>query len=250
MSLPSHPTRGLRWQRRIWRSGRALVATAERRRLLLVLLVAAVLYPWTSGEPLPVHRQDLCALFAEKPTWHAAMGASSERWRVPIAVQMAIMQRESGFHSKARPPRKKIFGLGIGPRASSAYGYGQVLDATWQDFRQRPGRRNARRDRFSDVAHFMGWYLQHLHRTTGIAKDDAFNLYLAYHEGPKGFLQARHRDKPWLLRAARQVAEQSARFAAQLTSCDGKLARLRYIRWLIRGGLITLLLIWAWRRWS
>ncbi len=235
------------WIRRRWR---ALFATAERRRLLLVLLLAVLLYPWTSGEPLPVNRHDLCALFAEKPTWHEALAASAERWQVPIAVQMAIVQRESGFHSKARPPRKKILGLRIGPRPSSAYGYGQVLDATWDDFRQRPGRRAARRDRFTDVAPFMGWYLQHLHRTTGVAKDDAYNLYLAYHEGPKGFLQARHRDKPWLQRAARQVALQSDRFADQLVACERRLLRLRYLRWLIRGGLIALLIALVWRCWS
>ena len=229
---------------------RVLVATAERRRLLLAVLIAGLLFPLTAGESLPAYRNDLCTLFAARPTWHDAVRASSERWQVPIAVQMAIVRRESDFYSKARPPRTKVLGLSIGPRPSTAYGYGQVLDSTWDDFRLRPGHQGARRDRFADVAQFLGWYIHHLHRTTGIDKNDPYNLYLAYHEGPKGYQQARHQNKRWLLRAAQQVAQQSDRYNAQLTACDARLARLRYLRWLVRALLIGSLLAWGWRRWG
>ena len=219
----------------------------KRLRALRVLTVLVILYPLTSGESLPAQRHDLCGLFVEKPGWHAAIDASARRWNVSIGLQMAILRQESDFHAKARPPRQKLLGFVPWRRPSTAYGYGQVLDSTWDDFRQLPGQGAARRDRFDDVAAFMGWYLNRLHQATGVAKDDAFSLYLAYHEGPGGYARSSYQGKAWLLDVARQVARQRDSYDAQLGDCGGHLQRRRILRlavlWLGVIGLVT----WLWR---
>jgi hypothetical protein len=43
-------------------------------------------------------------------------------------------------------------------RQSSAYGYSQALDGTWEEY-QEDQRRGARRDRIDDATDFMGWYM-------------------------------------------------------------------------------------------
>lgn len=218
-----------------------------RLRGMRVLAVLLILYPLTSGEPLPAQRDDLCALFVEKPAWHSAIDASSQRWDVSIGLQMAILRQESDFYSKARPPRRRLFGFLPWRRPSTAYGYGQVLDSTWEDFRQLPGRSAARRDRFDDVSAFMGWYLNRLHHATGIAKNDAYSLYLAYHEGPGGYARGSYQAKAWLQGVAQQVAQQGMRYDAQLADCGSGLQRRRWLRlavlWLGVAGLMT----WLWR---
>lgn len=228
---------------------RRTVATRERRRGLLALAVAALLYPLTAGEPMPAQRNDLCALFAEKPSWYAAMRTSAERWGISIPTQMAILHRESNFYSRARPPRTKIFGFLPGPRLSTAYGYAQVLDGTWQDFRQQAGEQASRRDRFDDVARFMGWYLHRLHHATNIPKDDVYRLYLAYHEGPGGYLRGSAEKKAWLLRTADEVAQRSALYGSQLATCDRRLARHRLLRQILVIVLCGAFAYWTWRRW-
>ncbi len=249
MARSSHsPHRKSTVRRRFsWRSTKRWLAQPGRMRALRVLAVLLILYPLTSGEPLPVQRDDLCGLFVEKPKWHTAIDASARRWNVSIGLQMAILQQESDFYSKARPPRERLWGFIPWRRPSTAYGYGQVLDSTWDDFRQLPGRSVARRDRFDDVSAFMGWYLDRLHHTTGVAKDDAYGLYLAYHEGPGGYARGSYRPKAWLQRVARQVVQQGQRYDAQLATCGGGLQRRRWLRlavlWLGTAGLVT----WLWR---
>lgn len=247
----SRPSTSHRVPLALRRAGRAALrwaASKAGRRALRVIAVFVLMYPLTSGESLPVHRGDLCALFAEKPEWYRAMNTSAERWGVSVGLQMAVMKHESDFYSKARPPRRRLWGLLPWKRPSTAYGYGQVLDATWSDFRQRQGQSGARRDRFSDVAGFMGWYLHRLHHATGVAKDDAYGLYLAYHEGPGGYARGSYESKTWLQRTARQVAEQSRRFQTQLATCDGSLRRRHLITTAIFWLALLLLATWIWRR--
>jgi len=87
------------------------------------------------------------------------------------------------------------------------------------------GRRNAVRDDFGDVAHFVGWYGDLIHRATGIAKDDARDLYLAYHEGPRGYLLGRHREKEWLLDSAARVETRAQRYQEQYHGCRRRLEK-------------------------
>lgn len=207
--------------------------------LIVILALSRVEAP-------PRNPEDLCAIFQQKPDWFASSRASFTTWGVPEAVQMSLMYQESGFRARARP-RRKILWIFPGPRRSSAYGYAQALDSTWQEFRDNTGRPRAWRNRFDDVAHFVGWYGGEIHRLTGIAKDDAYRLYLAYHEGPAGFARGSHNEKPWLLRTARKVEARAKKYQRQYTGCQNSL-RNRW-RWLgLWVGLLALAVSWIlWR---
>jgi hypothetical protein len=166
----------------------------------------------------------LCEIFSEKSEWHRAARRSFERWGVPESVQLAVVHQESRFRADARPDWRWalwIFPLG---RPSSAYGYGQVKDGTWADYTRATDRRGAQRDDFADVVDFIGWYGDLIHRRTGVEKDDAYHLYLAYHEGPGGFTRGSHRGKPWLLEVARKVEARARLYLGQYLGCRERLA--------------------------
>ena len=82
--------------------------------------------------------------------------------------------------------------LGIIPmgRQSSAYGYSQALDGTWEEYQKDQRRRGAKRDRIDDATDFMGWYMDETYERLGIPMSDARNQYLAYHEGRTGLCPA------------------------------------------------------------
>ena len=64
---------------------------------------------------------------------------SYEKWGVPIPVQMAIMHQESHFVADAQPPRTWLLGIIPWFRPSSAYGYAQAIDETWDDYLDKAG---------------------------------------------------------------------------------------------------------------
>ena len=169
----------------------------------------------------PANPDDVCAMFDERPGWREATDSAVERWQVNAGTILAFMHQESRFRPTARPGWQRLAGVVPVGRRSTAYGYGQVKDGTWDDYRERNDRPRARRDRFSDVADFVGWYGDVIHRVTGIDKSDAFHLYLAYHEGPNGYRRRTFDAKPWLLGVARKVDDRAGRYAAQYATCGG-----------------------------
>lgn len=186
-----------------------------------VLLLACCATP-------PSHPDDACSIFSEKRSWHRAAKRSFDKWGVPEAVQLALIYKESSFRHDARPPRTRILWILPGPRPSSAYGYGQVLEETWARYQRITGNGGADRDDFGDVTDFIGWYADYIQRRTGIAKNDAYHLYLAYHEGPGGYLRGTHRGKKWLLSAARRVDARAQLYQVQYGSCRERLERRRF----------------------
>jgi hypothetical protein len=104
-------------------------------------------------------------------------------------------------------------------RQSSAYGYAQALDGTWDWYRKETGKRGAKRDRFGDAVDFMGWYMNESNKRNGIAKNDAYNQYLAYHDGHTGFRRGTYRRKAWLVRVAGSVQDRAILYSSQLSRC-------------------------------
>ena len=86
-------------------------------------------------------------------------------------------------------------------RQSSAYGYSQALDGTWDDYQKEHGGWGARRDSIDDATDFMGWYFKKSEEDLGISLVDTKNQYLAYHEGRTGYRRGSHNGKGWLLRS-------------------------------------------------
>lgn len=181
----------------------------------------------------PEDVDNLCAIFEEKPRWYRDARAAERDWDIPVPVLMAFLHQESRFESRARPPRKKILGFIPGPRPSDAYGYSQALRGTWRDYQRAAGRYGADRDDFGDAVHFVGWYNAESRRRNGIGSDDAYRLYLAYHEGQGGYARGTWRGKSWLQQVARKVARRAQRYDRQLRGCAGRLRERRgWFRWL------------------
>ncbi|MDO5368886.1 lytic transglycosylase [Paracoccus sp. (in: a-proteobacteria)] len=167
----------------------------------------------------PRDLDNACSIVAQRPAYLRAMKAAERRWGVPVAVQMASIHQESKFIGDARTPHQ--FALGIIPigRQSSAYGYSQALDGTWEEYLKENGKRRARRDDIRDATDFMGWYMHGTTQRLGIPKNDAANQYLAYHEGRSGYARGSHLSKTWLLGVAGRVHQRAGMYQAQLSAC-------------------------------
>lgn len=180
----------------------------------------------------PRNIDDSCAIFLEKRGWYRATKASYERWGIPVEVQLAIVHQESRFRAKAKPPRRKILWIIPGPRPSDAAGYAQALRSTWKEYVKDSGNGGADRDDFGDAVDFIGWYTGRSARIHGIRRDDAYNLYLAYHEGDGGFRRRTYRNKSWLLGVAREVQRRAHRYRRRLTTCEHRLGPRWWQFWL------------------
>lgn len=186
----------------------------------LRLSVMLVLVSCGGGDyQAPRNMDDACSILDQRPKYLNAMKRAEARWGVPMHVQMATIYQESKFIGNAKTPHQ--FALGVIPtgRQSSAYGYSQALDGTWDDYRNATGRRGARRNRIDDAADFMGWYMDQSEKKLGISKYDAQNQYLAYHEGSAGFARGNHNGKAWLLRVAAAVGARADLYQRQLIAC-------------------------------
>jgi hypothetical protein len=186
-----------------------------------VLIAALAIHSACSGHQKPPSTTvDACRMQSERPEWFKAMRRTEARWGVPVSVQLATIGRESSFQHDARPVKR--IGSGIFSREvprSSAYGYAQALDGTWDDYRSATGRRGADRDDFADASDFIGWFMSGSTRVNGMALHDSYNQYLAYHEGKAGYARGTYRSKAGLPAVARDVQIWAARYDAQLRTC-------------------------------
>lgn len=173
--------------------------------------------------PAPQNSNDVCAIFKQYPKWYWATKSSEQRWRVPIAVQMAIIHQESSFKAKAKPPRTKLLWIIPWKRPSSSYGYTQALDTTWEHYKKSAGKSWVNRNDFSDSADFIGWYGYMANRKAGIPRNNAYKLYLAYHEGVGGYQRRTYLKKQWLISVAHKVQRNANRYQSQLNRCQSRL---------------------------
>ena len=186
------------------------------RATVLLLLLASC---GGGSSTAPRNMDDACSVLRQRPAFLPAMAKTERRWGVPVPVQMAAIYQESKFIGTAKTPHQ--YALGIIPmgRQSSAYGYAQALDGTWDEYRKDQGRYGARRDRIADATDFMGWYMDGSTQKLGISKTDAKSQYLAYHEGRKGFANGSHRRKAWLMEISGQIQSRAVMYDRQLQTC-------------------------------
>lgn len=223
---------------------------------LLALATAAIVIvlwgPVRCTVPPPEATEDLCQLFDERLSWYRHARLAAENWQVGEPLIMAVIHQESGFHARARPARRQLLRFIPWRRPSTAFGYAQVVDGTWQQYLAESGR-DARRDRFADAVDFVGWYLNSLGQQLHLAAGDARSLYLAYHEGAGGFKRRSYRDQPGLLTVADRLALRADRYRGQLEQCRRHLDRrlwLQRLRPFALLGLTVTALVFAllWRR--
>jgi len=186
------------------------------RALILLVFVASC---GSRDFSAPRNLDNACSIIDQRPKYLPAMRAAERKWGVPVSVQMATIYQESKFIGNARTPVQ--YALGVIPmgRQSSAFGYSQALDGTWDEYVEQQGARRAKRDDIRDATDFMGWYMHETNRRLGLSKSDARNQYLAYHEGRTGYARQSFNAKPWLLRVAGEVGDRAVKYDNQLRAC-------------------------------
>lgn len=138
-------------------------------------------------------------------------------------IAMSIMNQESAFKRRARPPRRYLLGIIPWRRPTSAYGYAQAVDGTWREYLQATGNRSRKRTNFADATDFIHWYMNEAFRSNDVAKSDAYSLYLNYHEGIAGFRRGTYKQKPWLEGVALKVQRRAENYQAQYAKCKDSL---------------------------
>lgn len=188
----------------------------------VTLLLGILLLAGCASSP-PRNPDNLCQIFYEKDgfvdNWFDAAEDAEDAWNIPIPVMMATIHQESKFRAKAKPPRRWLFGIIPWRRPSSAYGYAQVLDETWDHYQDATGNGWSDRADFADAIDFVGWYHDTSARKLGIGRSDAYRLYLAYHDGHGGYSRRTYEKKAWLKDVARKVDSRSKTYASQLKTC-------------------------------
>lgn len=163
------------------------------------------------------YKKDACLMLTQNYDWFVHLQNSKDKWGVPISIQLAFVKQESNFKHDARPYIKKN---GRTKLASSALGYSQALKGTWKEYKKTQNQYSAERTDFSDSIDFMGWYNKKSIKELKISRNDAYSLYLAYHEGQTGFKKKTYNKKKWLKKVAKNVERQALRYSKQLNYCQ------------------------------
>ncbi len=190
-------------------------------RIIVIFIILGNLVGCVTSPPSRV--DNVCHIFDEKSGWYKRAKKSQSKWGSKIPVMMAILHQESRFQPKARPPRTTFLWIFPGPRLSSAYGFPQAKDETWDWYKKDSGNWGADRDDFEDAVDFVGWYNLQSNKRSGIALNDPYHLYLAYHEGHGGFNRRSFKSKKWLKRVAKNVSARSRLYGRQLQGCRERL---------------------------
>lgn len=189
---------------------------------MLVVLLAGL----AGCNSTPPSRPDnICEVFREKSGWYKDARRAQKRWGLPVSVGMAFVYKESAFVADAKPPRGKLLWVIPWRRPSSAYGFAQITDAAWKEYLADTRGLFRERDDLGNALDFVGWYNHRSHKRLGIAKNDAYNLYLAYYVGQGGYARGHYRKQPVVKDYARRVSARNQRYAGQLSRCARKLNR-------------------------
>ncbi|CAD0186128.1 hypothetical protein RUESEDTHA_03033 [Ruegeria sp. THAF57] len=189
-------------------------------RILIVLFGVLLLASCGGGSKQPPSKlNDACSIARERPDYIKAFKSTERKWGVPVHVQMATIYQESRYRHDARTPHQYVLGVIPMGRQSSAYGFSQALDGTWDEYQKETGKRRAKRDRIRDASDFIGWYMNKSYERNGIHPSDTRNQYLAYHEGHTGYARGSHYSKTWLLNVANDVDARAKLYQAQLAGC-------------------------------
>lgn len=190
----------------------------------LIPALAALSLAACASMPTPSDREvaDACLLLQQNRPWQEALRSTAKTWGAPMGFQLAVIKQESSFDAEALPPRgePQWFGLVEGERVSSAKGYSQALDSTWEMYKASTGNWAASRNSFRDSSDFIGWYFSTAGKRAGLGQYDYKAHYLAYHEGAGGYLKGTYKSKRWLVDVAANVAKQATRYEAQIAKCD------------------------------
>ena len=187
--------------------------------LFLPVIIGVLFLSGCASTVPPSNPQNLCSIFKEKPSWYRQAKKANKEWGTPIQVMMAIMYQESSYRHDVRPPRPYFLFIPL-PRNSSAFGYAQAQDMTWQEYLDETGGWFKSRDDFGDAIDFIGWYTNKTRRVNGISLWRADQLYLNYHEGWGGYRRGSYKSKAWLINTSKRVQGRASNYGEQLRRCS------------------------------
>ena len=196
------------------------------KKLISIFLVILLFFV-TACSSIPQNTSDSCSIFNERYLWYKHAKKTEKKWGTPIYIQLAIIKMESDFDWLAKPPRQKLFKVIPFKRPSSSFGYSQAVKGTWEQYKNETGNKLATRTRFKDSVDFIGWYTDKTESLLKISKKDAFNQYLAYHEGWGGYKDYKNNQK--VIDLAKKVKNQSEKYKSQLQKCQKRLNKNKYI---------------------
>jgi hypothetical protein len=185
----------------------------------LVLLALAVLA--SCANSIPNNQDDICDILDENPKWVGSLMSAKKKWNADPSTVMAIIRQESSFDSNAAPDREKILGFIPWKRPTTAKGFSQAIEGTWEQYQKETGQNRAKRSSFDNSVDFIGWYLSKA-SSVKIRNYEVDKLYLAYHEGYGGYKRRSYTEKDWLLDIAKKVKYNAVRYERQIKSCPLK----------------------------
>ena len=186
---------------------------------IFILLAFVLIQSCGVFNRIPSHQNNACDLLDHKSSWKRAVKKTSKKWGVSPSLQLAFIKTESNFRARAKTPRKFFLGIIPNGRISSAYGYSQALNGTWDWYKKDTGNRSASRTNFFDSTDFIGWYVNQTNKKLKIAKSNVYRQYLAYHQGHAGYASGRYKSSEALMAVAKRTASTASLFERQLRNC-------------------------------
>ncbi len=150
---------------------------------------------------------DACSILSQNKDWFKASKKAAAKWGIPISVQLAVIKYESSFRHDADAP------------TSTALGYAQALDGTFNEYKQKTNNRSAKRTSYYDATDFIGWYFSKSTKSLSHSAYDAETFYLAYHDGIGGYKNGTHLKKDWLQKKAKSVQKTANTYRLQINKC-------------------------------
>ena len=193
------------------------------KKLLIIILFFLI----SACSSIPKNTADGCSIFSERYLWYKHAKKTEQKWGTPIYIQLAFIKMESNFDWLAKPERQKIFKVIPFKRPSSSFGYSQAVKGTWSQYKKETNNRLATRARFKDSVDFIGWYISKTNKILKIPKSDAYRQYIAYHEGWGNYKNYKKNKKVILY--AKEVKNQASQYRKQLSKCQKRLDRNKYI---------------------
>ena len=193
------------------------------KKLLFIFLFFLI----SACSSIPKNTADGCSIFSERYFWYKHVKKTEKKWGPPVHLQLAFIKMVSDFDWLAKRPRHKLFKVIPYKRPSSSFGYSQAVKGTWEQYKKENEKPLATRARFKDSVDFIGWYTSKSSKILKISKKDVFKQYIAYHEGWGNYKNYKNNNRIILI--AKKVEKQSIKYKKQLSSCQNKLNRNKYI---------------------
>ena len=197
------------------------------KKYLIILSSLIILLILSSCSSIPSNTKNSCDIFSERYLWYKHVKNTEKKWGAPIHIQLAFIKKESDFDWLAKPKRLKLFKVIPYKRPSSSFGYSQAVKGTWDQYKKETNNRLATRARFKDSVDFIGWYMNKTEKLLKIPKTDAYRQYIAYHEGWGNYKNYKKNKKVIIF--AKEVKDQANKYRKQLTKCQKRLNKKKYI---------------------